>query len=152
MSRLSITLWIAACRPLPPVCHCAGAELALEPIRHPQRRNTSQENEEMSPAVLDAWVAVGEATRGRERRQRCAMRGAPAGQRGSPRPARPPEVGIEHARAPKRSPGACGQARLGDVAPPFPDPQSQRKEAWFRASPEEAPRNRLLAKPPLVDA
>src|SRR5699024_655746 len=54
-------LWIAACRPLPPVCHFAGADRTLEPIRHPQRRNTPQEHEEMSPAVLDAWVAAGEA-------------------------------------------------------------------------------------------
>src|SRR5690625_6496753 len=75
----------------------------------------------MSPAVLDAWVAVGEATRGRERRQRCAMRGEPAGQRGSPGPARPPEVGIEHAMGPKSSRGECGHGRLGDVATPFPE-------------------------------
>src|SRR5699024_8010334 len=61
-------------------------------------------------------------------------------------------VGIEHAMGPKSSRGERGHGRLGDVATSFPDPQSQRKEAWFRASPEEAPRNRLLAKPPLVDA
>lgn len=59
--------------------------------------------------------------------------------------------GIEHATGPKSSREVSGHGTLGDVATPFPDPQSQRKEAWSRASPDAVPRSRLQVGPPLVD-
>ena len=127
---LWITLWMAVRRVAKSLNGMAYVTGPVQRATHPQRRNIVQDQEVMVPMVMDASVRGGEAARARVYRRRC---------------------GIEHAMRAKSSRCVCGHGRLGDVATPFPDPRSQRKEAWSRASPEEVPRNRLLARPPLVD-